>query len=131
MAGDILVASLGVVAAILCFFFWYLGTYNTDNGTRYPMQIIIFAFLLGVIVLIGKAGLDYKHNCNWLVDNSTTSGSTTSYSYSYQCSTNTQNTANIFYDITVWIARITAAYLFLNFAFELITYFGLVKRGQK
>jgi hypothetical protein len=84
-----------------------------------------------VVVLLGKVGVDYEDNCSWLVNNSTTSGATTSYNYVYDCSENTNSTASTFYGVTVWIARLTAAYLLLTFAFELITYFGMIKKGER
>jgi hypothetical protein len=128
MAGTILVGALAIVAAILCFLFWKLSQ-EIDSKYGYALQIFVFAFLLGVIMLLGKVSLDYKDNCSWLVSNSTISGSTTSYSYSYTCSTNTNNTARIFYEVTLWLTRIVMTYLFLAFAFEMINYFAWQKKG--
>jgi hypothetical protein len=127
MSGTILVASIGVIAAILCFLFWKLSEEKGDS--RFPLQVIIFGFLLGVIVLLGKVAVDYEDNCAWLVTNSTLSGSTTSYAYDYSCSENTNSTASIFYGVTVWIARVTALYLFMAFALELFQWFAWRKKG--
>lgn len=128
MAGSILVASLAVVAGILLFLYWKLSS-EADSSARYPLQVIVFAFLLGIIVLLGKVGYDYKDNCAWLVNSSTVVGSTTNYAYTYNCSTNTNNTANVFYDVTLWIARIITIYVFLTFAFEVINFFAWRKKG--
>lgn len=127
MAGTILIASLGVIAAILCFLFWKLS--DEENGNRFPLQVIIFGFLLGVIILLGKAAIDYEDNCSWLVNNSTTVGDVTSYEYSYQCSPNPNSTARILYEVTLWITRITTLYLFFAFAFELFQWFAWRKKG--
>jgi hypothetical protein len=128
MAGSILVASLGIIAAVLCFLFWKLSEENSGEK-RFPLQVIIFGFLLGVIVLLGKASVDYEDNCSWLVDNSTTVGDTTTYGYSYQCSENTNTTATTFYSVTLWIMRVTTLYLFFSFAFELFQWFAWRKKG--
>ena len=127
MSGTILVASLGILAAILCFLFWKLSDETGDK--RFPLQVIIFGFLLGVIILLGKAAVDYQDNCSWLVNNSTTVGDLTTYGYSYQCSANPNTTAITFYSATVWIARITTIYLFFAFAFELFEWFAWKKKG--
>lgn len=128
MAGSILVASLGLIAAILLFLFWKLSE-ETGNNYKYPLQIMMFGFLLGVIVLLGKVAVDYEDNCSWLVNNSTTSGATTSYQYTYACSENPNNTARTFYSVTVWIARIVTIYLFFAFVLEVMNYFAWKKKG--
>lgn len=129
MGGSVLVAALGVTALILLILFYYLSSENSKS--RYPLQVIFFAFLLGVILLLGKTTIDYEDNCSWLVDNSTVVGNVTSYEHSYQCSENTNSTANTFYNITLWVIRLVSAYLLLAFAWEAITYFGWMKRGGK
>lgn len=134
MSGTILVAALGICSALLLFLFFKLGDEQKEESgwTKYPLQIIILGFLLGMIVLLGKATLDYNDNCAWLVNNSTSlSNSTTSYQYSYSCSTNTNTTASAFYQLTLWIMRLVTAYLVLAFAFELILYLGWWKKGGK
>lgn len=128
MSGTILVGCLAVVAAVLCFLFWKLGQ-DIDNKYSFALQIFVFAFLLGIIVLLGKVALDYNDHCSWLVSNSTTAGALTSYEYVYDCSENTNNTATIFYDVTLWLGRIVVTYLFLAFAFEIINYFAWRKKG--
>lgn len=127
MSGTILVGSLAVVSGILCFLFWKLD--DNDAKSRFPLQVIVLGFLLGTIILLGKAAVDYNDNCSWLVDNSTVSGATTSYSYSYQCDTNSNNTSRIFYGVTVWISRIIAIYLFLTFSLQIFEYFKWRKKG--
>lgn len=133
MSGGVLVASLGITAAILLFLFLKLGEeQETRSGwTRYPLQILVLGFLLGTLVLLGKTAYDYKDNCAWLVSNSTVSGGFTSYGYGYNCSENTQNTASTYYQITVWVMRLVIAYLVLVFVFEFILYLGWWKRGGK
>lgn len=127
MSGSILIGSLAVIAAVLCFLFWKLSEEN--GNSRFPLQVIIFGFLLGVIVLLGKAAVDYEDNCAWLVSNSTSTGATTSYNYTYQCSENTNATAPILYRITTWIVTVTTLYLFFAFAFELFQWFAWRKKG--
>lgn len=128
MSATIIVTSLAVVAAILCFFFWKLGS---EEGQNYALQIIIFGFILWTIVLLGKVAVDNEDYCSWLVNNSTVSGSTTSYEYDYTCEENPNSTASSFFVACLWIARLTTIYLVLSFGFELISYFGRKKRGEE
>jgi len=128
MSGTILLGGLGIVAAILCFLFWKLSQ-EIDGGSRYPLQVVVFFFLLGIILLIGKVSVDYKDNCEWLLNNTVIVGNTTNYNHTYQCNTNTNGSQSIFYTITLWIFRITSAYLFFTFAFEAINYFAWRKKG--
>jgi ABC-type thiamin/hydroxymethylpyrimidine transport system permease subunit len=127
MSGGVIVASLGVVGAILAFMFFKLG--EREDGKHYALQVIILAFILGVVVLLGKTSVDYQDNCSWLVSNSTSVGFTTNYHYSYECSDNTNNTATSFYKITLWVTRLIALYLLLTFVFELFSFYDFKKRG--
>jgi hypothetical protein len=127
MAGAILVASLGISAAILLFLYYKVT--DRSDGKHYAMQVILLSFLLGIILLLGKVAIDYEDNCAWNVANSTRVNGVDIYNYTYTCSENTNNTARTFYNITLWITRLVAIYLLMTFAFELIAYFGLVKRG--
>ena len=130
MSGTIILASLAVVAGILLWLFNSLR--DGEGNTNYALQIIILSFILGCILLIGKTAYEYKDNCSWLVSNSTSSGSTTSYEYSYTCDTNASGTPGMFYQITLWIMRIIALYVFLAFVWELIQFFmGKKKRDQE
>ena len=130
MGGSILVASLAVVAGILL---WLFNSLRDGEGkSNYALQIIILSFILGAVLLLGKTAYEYKDNCAWLVNESTTSGSTTSYSYMYSCSTNSSTTPGLFYEITVWVMRLIALYVFLAFIWELIQYLsGEKKRKQE
>ena len=132
MSGGILVASLGISSFILLILFLKLGEEQekAEGWTRYPLQIILFGFLLGILLLLGKASYDYKDNCSWLVNTSITSGNQSNYTYAYTCSTNTQNTASAFYDITVWVLRIVIAYIFFAFAFSFIGHLKDLKEGK-
>lgn len=133
MSGGVLVAALGIASFILLVLFLKLGEEQekNDNWTRYPLQIIIFGFLLGILLLLGKTGYDYKDNCAWLVNGSTVNGSQTNYQYAYSCNTNTTNTSSAFYDITVWAMRITITYLVLSFAFQFLSYLNWWNKGGK
>jgi hypothetical protein len=127
MSGGVLIAGLGVVGLLLIMLFFKLG--EREDNKHFLLQLIFLGFIVFVMILIGKTTIDYNDNCSWLVTNSTTSGSLTSYQYSYQCSTNNNNTASSFYDVTVWIFRIVIIYLFLYYAIEAFNYLAFRKKG--
>ena len=122
---------MGFVGLILVFLFFKLGSNEQGEEKHYFLQLLLLFFILGVVVLLGKVGLDYKNPCAWLVANDTTLGNTTSYQYTYQCGTETNTTANTFYNLTVWIMRIVATYTCLYFLWELLVFFGIIgKKGD-
>lgn len=128
MGGAILVTSLLGVAAILLIIYQVL---DRKSENQYAFKVILFAFILGIILLLGKTSVDYSNHCELLLANATVAGSITTYDYGYFCIENTNTTALTFYEITLWIARILIAYLVFAFAFEAIQYFGWWNRGGK
>jgi len=131
MSGSILIGGLLGVAVILIYILFKLNDKEENGFGDYAMFIIVLGFLLGILILLGKTAVDYEDNCGWLVNNSTTNGSTTSYSYAYTCSENTNTTANTFYELTLWIMRLTIAYVVIAGAFQIISYFGWWNKGGK
>lgn len=99
---------------------------STEDNKHFLLQLLLLGFVLVIVVLIGKAALDYKDDCSWVVANSTTSGGYDIYNYNYQCHTNDKTTADTFYKITLWIMRIVAIYIFLYFVYEVLVSFGLI-----
>lgn len=127
MSATPLIMGLAVVAGILCFLFWKLG--QDPDKKHFLLQVLFLSFIVFVIVLLGKASYDYKDNCSWLVANSTSSGSTTSYEYTYECDANDNATHSSFYNLTTWIMRIVVIYLFLYYSYEVFMYFS--SRGKE
>lgn len=110
----LLVAAI-VFACILVYMFFKLKESDNDGegdvGSA-VIRLLIISLLVGSILVIGKVALDDYNNCAWLVSNSTVSGSVTSYGYDYTCSVNSNNTAQIFYQVLLWFARFIGIYLF-------------------
>ena len=121
MSGIVLIAGLVGVGLLLLLLFFKLS--DGDNKKHFILQLIFLSFIMFVIVLIGKTSIDYKDNCEWLVDNTTTVGNFTSYNHSYTCNTNSTTTSSTFYQLTLWLMRITFVYLFLFMAIWIFEYF--------
>lgn len=121
MSGTILVGGLAAVGLLLLLLFFKLS--DGDNKKHFILQLIFLSFIMFVIVLIGKTSIDYKDDCSWLVANSTTNGSLSSYEYEYTCNPSSNTTSTTFYQITVWLMRITFVYLFLFMAVWIFEYF--------
>jgi hypothetical protein len=135
-----IVLALGIVGAILVFLFNSLR--DSEGETHYALQIIVLGFLLWVIILLGKAAVDYNNTCvsgisnqttvyNYLEDNVTINNTLVLNNYSEICFESGYSTATSLLKATLWITRLTALYLILSFAFELINYLGWWKRGGK
>lgn len=133
MSGVILISALAIQCAVLVAVFFKLsdrGDEETGFG-HFALQILFLGFIVASLVLAGKAAYDYKDNCDWLVNSSNTVGASTSYTYEYTCNTNTSKTALTFYDMSVWIMRITILYLFLFFSYKVFMWFKVQKRGKE
>lgn len=131
MSGTVLVSCLLGVAFIVIYLAVKLMEREEIGIGDYAALILLVGFLLGILLLLGKTAVDYKDNCNWLVANSTVSGSTTSYQYNYTCNTNTQKTASTFYNLTLWIIRLVTAYLVIGFLFTFFQRLGWWNKGGK
>lgn len=127
MGGGVLVAGLGVVGVLLILLFFKLG--EREDEKHFVLQMFFLAFIVFVMVLIGKTAIDYKDDCDWHMSNSTVVGNITSYDYVYECNVNTNSTSSTFYDMTVWIMRIVVIYLFLYFAIEVFYFLRDRARG--
>ena len=110
MSGTVLIAALFAAELVLIALFFKLS--GEEGNKHFLLKVLFLGFIVGILILIGKVGVDYNDNCAWLVQNSTVSGSTTSYGYDYTCSVNTNNTAQIFYQVLLWFARFIGIYLF-------------------
>lgn len=129
MSQAVILGCLLGVAGILLVMFYLMR--DSSGSAKYALQVILLSFLLGIVVLIGKLAVDNSTPCAWLVANSTVVNSTqTSYDYSYTCGVSNSSVSSTFYSITLWVMRLTAAYLILVFAFELIEYFGSEKKKK-
>lgn len=121
MSGTVLIAGLSAVGILLLLLFFKLS--DGDNKKHFILQLVFLSFIMFVIVLIGKTSIDYQDNCSWLVTNSTTVGSLSSYNYAYTCNPTSNNTQSTFYQLTLWLMRITFVYLFLFMAVWIFDYF--------
>lgn len=136
MGSVTLISGLAVVAVILLILFIIIRQLDLGNGTTTQymimnaLQLILIGFVLGIVVMVGKVGVESYDNCSWLVLNSTTSGNMTSYGYDYQCETNTNGTASLFYQMTLWMMRLITLFMILAFAFDTIQYFGEQKKRK-
>lgn len=114
----VLFGSMTVVCLILFIIFYLLK--DTAGIGRYAMQVVLLGFIIAIVVLFGKLGIDDSQNCEWIVNNSTVVGNTTNYNYDWYCEAGTSTVGSTFYNLTLWIMRLTIAYIILAFAFEAI-----------
>lgn len=122
-----LLIGIGLVMGLLMILLFKLrSTESPDGHNHFLLQILILFFIIGGLVLMAKTTLDDQNPCSWNVVNSTTSGLSTSYVYDYQCSTNTHNTATVFYKAVVWFASLFMLYLFLFFIYQVLKFVGWV-----
>lgn len=136
MGSVALIGGLAVVALILLILFIIIRQLDLGNGTptQYmimnALQLILIGFVVGIIVMVGKIGIESYDNCSWLVLNSTTSGNTTTYGYDYACEDNPNGTASLFFQMTLWMMRLIILFMILAFAFDIIQYFGEQKKRK-
>ena len=126
MGNPTILIGLGITTFALMYMFFKLGQNTSKDNNHFPLQLLFLFLILSCFTLIGKVSLDDKDFCSWNVVNSTTIGSTTEYSYLYQCSPNPNTTADTFYRVSVWIFRLVGFYVFLYVLYWVLRYFGMV-----
>lgn len=129
----VLMLGLGITGFLLIFMFFKLGDPERKHEHIF-LQLILLGFILSVFVLIGKASLDtddYAY-CSWNLNNYTSSGgNVTDMNYAFECPSTTPNTATTFYKLSLWIMRITITYLVIYYIFQLMNYFGIIKKPKE
>lgn len=133
-----LVLILGLVGVTFALIALFYKLSQDNKNTHFLLQLIFLGFIMALFVLISKSTVDYKNDCQWLVNyteyhvNHTHNGIDDEHNYyMYQCNENTNDTSTSFYKLTVWIMRITMIYILLYFSMELFKYFGRKKRGEE
>jgi heme/copper-type cytochrome/quinol oxidase subunit 2 len=138
MSSVTILIGASVVTFLLILLFMQMGKSSKDeNGDKTGsnhvlLQVLLLGFILSGLVIIGKASFDDSgKNCGWLVNQSISSGNTTSYDYNYICSTDNTTTGFTFYQLTVWIMRLVGIYIFCYLVYVVLTYFGFVGNNRK
>jgi len=129
MGSELVIIGAGVVACILVYLMFKIGSSQSGElagRKHFLLQLLLLFFVSYCLLFIGKAVVDESDHCAWLVDNSTVSGSTTSYETSYQCSTNINDTPLDFYTMILWFIRVLALYIFGYFTYEVLKFAGVV-----
>ena len=123
---------IGLVAFIFTFLFGLLSMNRDGEGqSKHPIiQILILAFIASLMLIAGKVALDDKDNCAWNVVNATVSGDTSTYGYEYQCSTNPNESAGIFYKMITWFAYFLSAYLFVFIVMSIWEFVKKLMQGR-
>lgn len=97
--------------------FLFIYTMSKLEERHFLLKLFLLFFSAIAVLLIGQATQADSFNCSWLPDNSTVSGSTTNYDYSYHCNeTPTGANAGI-YLLTTWYFRILATYSIIYFLY--------------
>ena len=130
MGNPTILIGIGLVMFGLIYMFFKLGDKADENNNHFPLQLIMLFLILSSFTLIGKVALDDKDYCSWNVVNSTISGATTSYDYDYMCETNTNTTADIFYNVSTWIFRIVAGYVVIYIMYYVLKWLRSMVKGD-
>lgn len=136
MSSVLVLVGASVITFLLILLFMKLGDNKKDENGKEKnnhvlLQILILGFILAGFVIIGKAGLDGEQNCEWLVNQTTVTGNTTTYTHAYQCQADTTRTADTLYGLTVWIMRGVATYVFCYLVYVVLVYFGYLGNDKK
>lgn len=105
-----LVFSIGIVAFLVIF----LAT-RLEQNEHGALRFLLIGFFFILLIIMGKAGVDYKDNCVTFIENQTVSqgGNFTNFGYGYQCIPTTNKTADQFYKTTIYLFWFFIIYVFL------------------
>jgi len=99
---------------------------ETDGNNHFLLQLLLLFFIIIGVLLMGKAVDDSGTVCEVVINESIVNVNTTSYTYMNQCYESTNNTPTIFYKLTLWFVRLTSAYIFLYFVYQVLLFLGWV-----
>lgn len=120
------IIGMGIVAFILIFIF-----FNNKEDSNVYMKILMIAIIVGIILLIGQAS-SQSTMCEVVVVNSTTVMGTEVFEHEEYCYTMVNSSGVIFYNVTLWIFRITYIYLFFVLLFNIYIYLrDMIRHGRK
>ena len=154
----LLLLSVLVTIIILLVLFVKLG--DSDKTEHWVLQFLVLGFIVGLVIIVGKIGLDSNQICNWnMNDTSTVNNYTfgcynstghliynlsnctanaeplllnsyTNYSITYDCETSSSQTGFTFYKTILWFVRVVAAYIIIFFIVEIYRFFWLKNRRK-
>ena len=130
MGNPTILIGIGLVMFGLIYMFFRLGDKAEEGNNHFPLQLLMLFLILSCFTLIGKVTLDYQDFCSWNVVNSTTNGATTTYGYDYQCETNPNSTADIFYKTSLWIFRLVSMYVIGYIMYYVLRWINDIVRGK-
>ncbi|MHA1880242.1 MAG: hypothetical protein ACTSYG_07570 [Candidatus Heimdallarchaeota archaeon] len=119
MGSEILLISLIAFASILTYIFLNIKT--EDSISRLIFQVLGIGFVVVIALFLPKIALDEQNYCVVVAENATIAGSTTNYDYTRVCFDNNSGTANLFYEVVLWVFRSLAAFMMVYLFYYLFT----------
>lgn len=112
--------------------FLFIYTMNKLEDRHFLLKLFLLFFSAIAVLLIGQATQADQFNCSWLPDNSTVSGSLTTYEYSYHCDETPTPANGGIYTLTSWYFRILALYSVIYFLYMAFTWIkGIVLMNKE
>lgn len=116
---------------MVCFFFIYFAFSLNEDAKRDKgfaiLKLILILFFVFTLLLIPKAVLDNKDNCELVVSNQTVVANETYFTYNYTCIPNSYTTATSFYKTVANFIRVFGLFIAVYFTYMVLTYFGLIE----
>lgn len=106
--------SLTISVLVTAFLILYF-TFSWDKNEHYLLRILGSFFFIALLLIVPKIGIDYKQECDFAVNQSTTNfvTNTTTYTYDYICSDKTNNTTVIFHKVILRFLIVFSSYVFV------------------
>ena len=109
MTDQIIIAfGVGLVSFFLMFFAFKL------DSEHWFLQLMMVGIALHLTLLIPATFVNFNENCTPVVNTSTVSGSTTSYTYTDYCNTKDVTTETSFYKMYLWVIRVFWIYVIVK-----------------
>lgn len=107
---------IGIAAC--CIVLLYLA-FSWDKKEHWLLQLFTCIFVVFLLTLVPKAGLDNKDTCEIVLANETVNGNFTSYDYMNHCESNAYTTHTTFFKSISFFTKVFIAYLFVYFNYVL------------
>lgn len=121
MSGVVLILGLAVFIFVLIGLSFRFN--QSENQKHEALQLLFFGIIMASLMLVGKATVDYNDYCDFVVVNETTvNSSLTTYEYNYQCGENDNETSKSLLDLSLWLFRLTLAYIVVYVFYHFFNY---------
>lgn len=124
-----IIAAGGIIAFVCAYILFKIK--DSDNPAVSSLQPLFFFMVMASFIIIGSASYQSTEQCVYLVNESVTVGSTSTYTYDYQCQTVAENAGSWSYRLPLWFGYLGSGYVIIYFLYLMINLYKKTRGGER